>query len=144
MIKHQINDDAGDRNVQPDRKRHDGDWPMSLAIKEAEINRDARQKWDRRRQQDVRNEDEIVSVSNRGGWIVGERRVDSLLENLVEDVASEKQNRHAEARQHRSLVCRLATTFDQHEASDEQYGRNGVQRSVDVRQDPLQVQWCFL
>ena len=48
-------------------------------------------------------------------------------------VASQEQSRYAEACQHRPLVSRYVTAFDEHKPGNQEHCRQCVQRSVDVR-----------
>ncbi len=69
-------------------------------------------------------QDEVIGVTNNGVRFAGE--FFAARDNVVTDVANQKQHGNAEACEHRPFVGCLAAAFDQNETDDKQDRRQRV------------------
>src|SRR5207249_4426630 len=85
-------------------------------------------------QQDVCQQDTVVKVAYRLGWIRRKLLAPSFDIEVVSQIAGEKQSGNPKARKHHPFVRPLLPALDEHERGDKQNRGQRVERGVDVRQ----------
>lgn len=95
MVKHQVNDDAGDTNVEPKRQRDTRDAPVTReVVTKRAVEREYHQRNNNRREDRVRRQDREVDGPHQSGALKTRRAVIEV----IRQVRSQKQDRDAERR----------------------------------------------
>ncbi len=127
VIEHHVDDDAGDRHVEPDRQRPSREAGVAVvACAQPADQRDERQRRHERGKGDVRDQDEEVEGADRP---LPRKRLRPGV-GVVDDIADEKERRGGEGRDHDAAVLLDAPAPDQHVADHEQDGSDRVERGV--------------
>ena len=125
------NDHAGDRYVQPNRKRQAGDSAVHCEP--------ARQREKERRQHHRQRDDREDHVTDQNGKVQTAHRAVSgkdrvAVQSMVHDVADEKNRREGEGQQHACAMGSPTVMFDEIQSHAECNRTQSVQKSVEGRQ----------
>ena len=130
--EHGVDDDAGDRDVEPNRKSESGQAPVrgkAAAERKEKSNENHRQGHDR--ETDVRDEQREVDVSNR--TLALKTRV--TVEGVIGDIGHEEKGGKDKRREHGRPVLADALGANEAETDDEGDGGEGVEQGVERRKE---------
>ena len=134
MRQHGIDDDAGDRDVKPQREGVTGDGAVEREAsreREEEGNQDHRQRDDRR--EDVWGEQD-PEIEEAGDGVRG-GKVCVAVQRVVGDVGDQEERREEERGKHAGAVFRDRAMLDVRDAEEQGDGAEGVQRGVERREE---------
>src|ERR1043165_3284240 len=130
-VEHQVDDDARDRDVEPERVSPARDAPVAQVVAAQRTpERDEDERHNARGQRDVRDENREIERAHEALPLEAYRAV----LRVIDDVRDEEEARDGERRKHASAVRVDPSARDEVEARDEQDEARGVQGRVQVRQ----------
>jgi len=130
LVEKEINEDSGDGDIIPDRKSDAGPASMDFeSPAEGESQRDHDQRQIQHREQDMRQQNQVVEVEKKP--VASESSVNAFFERMVSDVADQKKNRNAKSDQHAvSMFAPVAAKPDEVKAEAEKEKRESVESGV--------------
>jgi hypothetical protein len=143
--EHGVDNDAADRDVEPNRKSESGQPPVrgkATAEREKKSNENHRQS--HHRKADVRNEEREVDATNRALTL----KAHVAMEGVIGDVGDEKEGGKDKRREHGRPVLPDALGTDEAETDDEGDGGKCVEQGVECRKEEQvgarDIDWCMI
>jgi hypothetical protein len=130
--EHGVDDDAADRDIEPNRKRESGQAPVrGKATAEREEKSDENHRKGHDRETDVRDEQREVDLTNRALAL----KAHVAVEGVIGDVGDEEKGGKDKRREHGRPVLADVLNADETETGDEGDGGEGVEQSVECRKE---------
>jgi hypothetical protein len=130
--EHGVDDDAADRDVEPDRESESGQAPVrGKATAEREKKCDENHRQGHNRETDVRDEQREVDVTNHALAL----KAHVAVEGVIGDVGDEKKGGKDKRREHGCPVLADALGADEAEARHEGDRGEGVEQGVECRKE---------
>src|SRR5260221_13170834 len=130
--EHGVDDDAGDRDVEPNWKSESGQAPVrGKATAEREEKSDENHRQGHDRETDVRDEQRKVEITNRALAL----KTHVAVEGVIGDVGDEEKGGKDKRCEHGRPVLADALNADETETGDEGDGGEGIEQCVECRKE---------
>jgi hypothetical protein len=130
--EHGVDDDAGDRDVEPNWKSESGQAPVrGKATAEREEKSDENHRQGHDRETDVRDEQRKVEITNRALAL----KTHVAVEGVIGDVGDEEKGGKDKRCEHGRPVLADALNADETETGDEGNGGECVEKCVECRKE---------
>jgi len=136
MIKHQIDDYAGDGNIQPHRKGPARDGAMAQEVATQRSTQRDDDEWHNNHSQNrVRRQYREIDWARDS--LPGEAR--RAVMSVIDDVGNKKQNRSRQRRKLTTLVRQHSSTANEKVPGRQQNETRSIERRVEVRENGIEI-----